>query len=68
MVLLYDSKYLQHPGKFRMHWLIPYEIKFGTDGGVVHLSDLTSKEIQGLVNEIQLKLYRDNRPSNSQYL
>jgi hypothetical protein len=28
MVLLYDSKYLQHPGKFRMHWLGPYEIKF----------------------------------------
>jgi hypothetical protein len=24
MVLLYDSKYLQHPGKLRMHWLGPY--------------------------------------------
>jgi hypothetical protein len=22
MVLLYDNKYLQHPGKFKMHWLV----------------------------------------------
>jgi hypothetical protein len=43
MVLLYDSKYLQHPGKFRMHWLGTYEIKFVTDGGDVHLQDLTRK-------------------------
>jgi hypothetical protein len=24
LVLLYDSKYLQHPGKIRMHFLGPY--------------------------------------------
>jgi hypothetical protein len=66
MVLLYDSKYLQHPGKFRMHWLGPYEIKFVTDGGVVQLQDLTGKEIQGLVNGSRLKLYRDSRPTNPQ--
>jgi hypothetical protein len=35
MVLLYDSKYLHHPGKFRMHCLGPYEINYITDGGVV---------------------------------
>jgi hypothetical protein len=28
LVLLYDSKYLQHPGKLRMHWLGPYQINF----------------------------------------
>jgi hypothetical protein len=27
LVLVYDSKYLQHPGKLRMHWLGPYEVK-----------------------------------------
>jgi transposase InsO family protein len=26
LVLLYDSKYFQHPGKFKMHWLGPYEV------------------------------------------
>jgi hypothetical protein len=41
LVLLYDSKYLHHPGKFRMHWLGPYEIKSIIDGGVVQLHDLT---------------------------
>jgi hypothetical protein len=64
MVLLYDKKNLQHPGKFRIHWLGPYEIKSITDGGVVQLQDLGGKEIQGLVNGSRMKLYRDNRPSN----
>jgi hypothetical protein len=43
LVLLYDNKYLQHPGKFRMHWLGPYEVKYVTDGGSVQLKDLTGK-------------------------
>jgi hypothetical protein len=64
LVLLYDNKYLQHPGKFRMHWLGPYEIKSITDGGVVQLQDLIGKEMQGLVNGSRLKMYRDSRPSN----
>jgi hypothetical protein len=37
MVLLYDSKYLQHTGKFMMHWLGPYEIKSVTYGGAMQL-------------------------------
>jgi hypothetical protein len=24
LVLVYDSKFMKHPGKFRMHWLGPY--------------------------------------------
>jgi hypothetical protein len=51
-----------------MHWLGPYEIKFVIDGGVVQLQDLTGKEIQGLVNGSQMKLYKDNRPCNLEYL
>ena len=27
LVLLYDNKFVQHPGKFIMHWLGPYEVK-----------------------------------------
>jgi hypothetical protein len=37
LVLLYDNKYLQHPGKFMMHWLGLHEIKSVTYGGVVQL-------------------------------
>jgi hypothetical protein len=40
LVLLYDNKFLQHPGKFRMHWLGPYEVNTVTDGGSVQLKDL----------------------------
>jgi hypothetical protein len=41
LVLLYDSKYIQHPGKLGMHWLGPYKINFVTDGGVVQMQGLT---------------------------
>jgi hypothetical protein len=34
LVLLYDNKYMQHPGKFRMHWLGPYVIQQLTEIGV----------------------------------
>jgi len=35
LVLMYDNKSFQHPGKLRMHWLGSYEVKYVTDGGVV---------------------------------
>jgi hypothetical protein len=34
LVPVYDSKSIRHPGKFRMHWLGPYEITYVTEGGV----------------------------------
>jgi hypothetical protein len=40
LVFLYDSKFFQHPGKFRMHWLGPYEVNIVTDGGSVQLKYL----------------------------
>jgi hypothetical protein len=40
LVLLYDKKKFQHPGKFRMHWLGPYQVNIVTDGGFVQLKDL----------------------------
>jgi hypothetical protein len=30
IVLVYDSKYMKHLGKFRMHWLRPYEVTYVT--------------------------------------
>jgi hypothetical protein len=35
LVLMYDSKSLQHLGKLVMHWLGPYEVQIVTDGRVV---------------------------------
>jgi hypothetical protein len=43
-----------------MHWLGPYQIKSIVDGSVVQLQDLAGKEIQGRVNDIRLKLYRES--------
>jgi len=34
-VLLYDSKFLKFPGKFRQHWLGPYQVVSITDEGMV---------------------------------
>ena len=33
LVLIYDSKFMKHPRKFRTHWLGPYEVVFVTEGG-----------------------------------
>jgi hypothetical protein len=33
IVLVYDSKFIKHLGRFRMHWLVPYEIAYVTEGG-----------------------------------
>jgi hypothetical protein len=43
LVLLYDSKFLKHPGKFRTHCLEPYEIAYVTEGGVAQLKTLKGK-------------------------
>jgi hypothetical protein len=35
LVLVYESKFIKHPGKFRTHWLRPYEISYVIEGGAV---------------------------------
>jgi transposase InsO family protein len=45
LVFLYDNKSFQHPGKLRMHWLGPYEVKSVTDGGDVQLRDLAGADL-----------------------
>jgi hypothetical protein len=67
LVLVYDSKFIRHLGKFRTHWLGPYEISYVTRGGVVHLKTLKGEWKEGLVNGSLLKLYYDNHmPHKSQ--
>jgi transposase InsO family protein len=33
LVLLYDNKFMKHPGKFRTPWLGPFEVSYVTEGG-----------------------------------
>jgi hypothetical protein len=66
LVLVYDSKFIKHPGKFRTHWLKPYDIAYVTEGGVAQLKTLKGECKEGLVNGSRLKLYYHNQlPHNS---
>ena len=62
-MLIYDSKFAKFLGKFRMHWLGPYQVKYVRDGGAVKLAKLNNEQIPTLVNGSRLKLYRDNLPT-----
>jgi hypothetical protein len=67
LVLLYDNKFMKHPGKFRTHWLGPFEVSYVTEGGVAQLKTLNGEWKEGLVNGSRLKLYYDNqKPRSSQ--
>jgi hypothetical protein len=45
LALLYDSMFLQHPGKSRMHCLGPYMIRYVIDASVVQLKQLDGKVV-----------------------
>jgi hypothetical protein len=50
LVLSYESKFMKHPGKFRTHWLGPFEVVYVTEGGVAQLKTLNGEWKDGLVN------------------
>jgi len=56
LVLLYYNKFMQHLGKFRMHWLGPYVIKYMIEAGVVQLEKLNGEVLGQMVNGIRMKL------------
>jgi hypothetical protein len=60
LVLLYHNKLMQHPGKFKMHWLGPYVIKQVTKACVAQLETLDGEVLGGMVNGSRLNLYRDD--------
>jgi hypothetical protein len=37
LVLVYENKFIKHPGKFITHWLGPYNIAYVTEGGATQL-------------------------------
>ena len=64
LVLLYDSKFLKFPGKFKTHWLGPYQIQQVTEGGAVQLSQLNGELLPTWINGSRLKLYSANLPTS----
>jgi hypothetical protein len=67
LVLVYDSKFMKHPGKFKTHWLGPYEVAYVTEGGDAQLKTLNGEWKEGLVNRSHLKLYYDNQLPHSSW-
>ena len=59
IVLMYDKKFLKHPGKLKTHWLGSYIVMKIIDGAV-KLQKLDETEVQGLVNGSQLKPYHNS--------
>ena len=64
LVLLYDSKFVKFPGKFKTHWLGPYQIQYVTEGGVVQLNTLNGELLPTLINGSRLKLYSDSHSTS----
>ena len=58
-MLLYDSKFVKFPGKFKTHWLGPYQIQEVTEGGVDQLSKLNEELVPTLINDSRIKIYSD---------
>ena len=62
LVLLYDSKFMKFPRKFKTHWKGPYIVQKVTDGGAVQLAKLNGELFPSMINGSRLNKYRD-RPS-----
>jgi hypothetical protein len=52
---------MKNPGKFRTHWLGPYEFFYVMEGGATQLNTLNGECKEGLVNGSRLKLYYENQ-------
>ena len=59
LVLLYDSKFMKFPGKFKTHWNGSYIVQKVTDGGAVQLAKLNGEILPSMVNGSRLKKYKD---------
>jgi hypothetical protein len=52
---------MKHPGKFRTHWLGPYEVVYVTEGEAAQLKTLNGEWKEGLVNGSRFILCYDNQ-------
>jgi hypothetical protein len=68
LVLLYDNKYLHHPGKLRMCWLGPFHLVYISEVGVAKMETLQGQPLKGLINGSRLKVYYGPQGSTIIYL
>jgi hypothetical protein len=47
---LYNNKFIKHPGKFKTHWLGPYEIAYVTDRRRYAVEDIEWR-VEGRIGE-----------------
>ena len=57
-MLLYDNKFIKHPGKLQMHRLGPYLVQPITSGGAVQLQQLDGAVLSKFINGSRLNPYR----------
>ena len=60
---MYDSKFLKHPDKIKMHWLGPYVVMHITKAGAIKLHKLDGTLVVGMINGNWLKPYHDEGSS-----
>ena len=58
VVLLYDSQFAKHPGKFQQRWIGPITVKEITDGEAVRSATLRGDMLPSYINGSHLKPYR----------
>lgn len=63
LVLKYDGRNKIKPGKFKIRWVGPYQIRAVDDNGAIKLSTLDGRELSQAVNGSRLKLYRVRQQS-----
>ena len=51
LVLMYDNKFLKHPGKLKTHYLGPYVVAHITEAGAVKLHKLDGTPVAGMIND-----------------
>ena len=59
-VLLYDSRYLDFPGKFQLRWQGPYKVMEVFPNGSIQLQDFEGKQLATRINGNRLKLYQSS--------
>lgn len=64
LVLKYDGHNEIKPGKFKIRWVGPYEIREIGENGEIKLSTLDGHEVSQAVNGSRLKLYRVRKMSS----
>ena len=62
------KKFVKFLGKFKTHWLGPYQIQQVIDEGAIQLSKLNGELVPTLINGSRLKIYSDSHSTSKTQL